>query len=113
MSFPLVTGILGLLLSWVLVHTIFTLRYAHIFYANHKEDKTKHAGGLVFPEEPHPDYIDFAYYSFTIGMTFQVSDVTVTSKDLRRLTLFHSLIAFAFNTIVVALTVNVIAGLAK
>jgi len=113
MSFSLATGISGLLLSWILLHSIFTLRYAHVFYANHKLDKDKHAGGLVFPEEPHPDFIDFAYYSFVIGMTFQVSDVSATSKALRRLTLLHSLISFAFNTIIVALTVNVIAGLAK
>lgn len=113
MSFALLSAILGLLFSWILVHTIFAIRYAHLFYANHKEDKDKHAGGLSFPEEPHPDFIDFAYYSFVIGMTFQVSDVTVTSKMLRRLTLFHSLLAFAFNTIIVALTVNVIAGLSK
>ncbi len=113
MSFTLISGIVGLLLSWILVHSIFTLRYAHLFYANHKEDESKHAGGLEFPEEPHPDFIDFAYYAFVIGMTFQVSDVTVTSKMLRRLTLLHSLLAFAFNTIIVALTVNVIAGLSK
>lgn len=113
LSFTLVVAILGLLLSWLLVHSIFAIRYSHLFYANHKLDKNKHAGGLVFPEEEHPDFLDFAYYSFVIGMTFQVSDVTVTSKGLRRLTLFHSLLAFAFNTIIVALTVNVIAGLSK
>lgn len=113
MSYTLFSAIAGLLLSWILVHTVFTLRYAHLFYANHEDDKSKHAGGLDFPNETHPDFLDFAYYSFVIGMTFQVSDVTVTSKDLRRLTLMHSLLAFAFNTIIVALTVNVIAGLSK
>lgn len=113
MSYSLFSAIAGLLLSWILVHTVFTLRYAHLFYANHENDHTKHAGGLDFPNEEHPDFLDFAYYSFVIGMTFQVSDVTVTSKDLRRLTLLHSLLAFAFNTIIVALTVNVIAGLSK
>lgn len=113
MSYALFTAISGLLLSWILVHSVFALRYAHLFYANHEDDKSKHAGGLDFPNESHPDFLDFAYYSFVIGMTFQVSDVTVTSKDLRRLTLFHSLLAFAFNTIIVALTVNVLAGLSK
>jgi uncharacterized membrane protein len=112
-SFTLVVAVSGLLLSWVLVHSIFAIRYAHLFYANHKLDQSKHAGGLIFPEEEHPDFLDFAYYSFVIGMTFQVSDVNVSSKELRRLTLFHSLLAFAFNTIIVALTVNVIAGLSK
>jgi uncharacterized membrane protein len=113
MSPTLVSAFGGLLLSWGVVHTVFTVRYAHIYYADHKEDNTKHAGGLIFPEEPHPDFVDFAYYSFIIGMTFQVSDVSVSSRKLRRLTLLHSLMAFAFNTIIVALTVNLIAGLSK
>jgi len=113
LSFTLIAAILGLLLSWLLVHSIFTIRYAHLFYANDEDDDSKHAGGLSFPDEEHPDFLDFAYYSFVIGMTFQVSDVSITSRALRRLTLFHSLLAFAFNTIIVALTVNVIAGLSK
>lgn len=113
MSPTLVTAFGGLLLSWSLVHTVFAVRYAHIYYADHKKDETKHAGGLLFPEEDHPDFVDFAYYSFIIGMTFQVSDVSVSSRKLRRLTLLHSIMAFGFNTIIVALTVNLIAGLSK
>lgn len=112
-SFALGTAIMGLILSWILVHSIFAMRYAHLFYSDDETDKNKHLGGLDFPDEKHPDFIDFAYYSFVIGMTFQVSDVTVTAKVMRRLTLFHSLLAFAFNTIIVALTVNIIAGLSK
>lgn len=112
-GFSLLCAFGGLLLSWTLVHTIFTVRYAHIYYADHKEDDSKHAGGLEFPKEDHPDFLDFAYYSFVIGMTFQVSDVSVTARKFRRLTLLHSLLAFGFNTIIVALTVNVIAGLSK
>jgi uncharacterized membrane protein len=112
-SFTLLCSFGGLILSWVLVHTIFTVRYAHLYYADHKEDNSKHAGGLEFPDGIHPDFLDFAYYSFVIGMTFQVSDVSISSRKLRRLTLLHSLMAFAFNTIIVALTVNVIAGLSK
>jgi uncharacterized membrane protein len=112
-SFTLLCAFGGLILSWVLVHTIFTVRYAHIYYADHKEDDNKHAGGLIFPAEEHPDFLDFAYYSFVIGMTFQVSDISISSRKLRRMTLLHSLLAFAFNTVIVALTVNVIAGLSK
>ncbi|MGV8877556.1 MAG: DUF1345 domain-containing protein [Sphingobacteriaceae bacterium] len=99
--------------SWCLVHTVFTLRYAHFFYGNIPDDKDKKTkpGGLIFPEEDEPDYLDFTYFSFVIGMTFQVSDVQITSKRIRRLALMHGILSFAFNTIIVALTINVIAGL--
>ncbi len=98
----------GLILSWGLMHTIFAIRYAHLYYM--EEDKETE-GGLEFPKEKHPDFLDFAYYSFIIGMTFQVSDVSISSRRIRRLTLLHSLMSFAFNTIIVALTVNLVAGL--
>lgn len=107
----LVTTFAGMVLSWGLVHTVFAGRYAHIYYADQTDDKEKHAGGLDFPGSGHPDFLDFAYFSFVIGMTFQVSDVAISSRRLRRLALLHSLIAFAFNTVIVALTINVIAGL--
>jgi uncharacterized membrane protein len=110
-SFPLVVAFGGMMLSWVLVHTVFAVRYAHMFYADHHTRKSEHAGGLDFPGEEHPDFIDFAYFSFVVGMTFQVSDVTISSRKLRRMVLLHSLMAFAFNTVIVALTINVIAGL--
>ncbi len=106
-------AISGMLLSWILIHTIFALRYAHLYYGNDKTNKDVHAGGLNFPEDKHPDYLDFAYFSFVLGMTFQVSDVEVTSKRLRRLSLLHGLISFFFNTLIVALTINVIAGIRK
>lgn len=98
-------------LSWFLVHTIFSIRYAHIYYSNHADNPEKHAGGLQFPEEEKPDFIDFAYYSFTLGMTFQVSDVTITSRKMRRLSLLHCLFSFGFNAAIIAFTVNVISGL--
>ncbi len=101
----------GMLFAWFLVHTIFTFRYAHIFYGDDDEDSSKHAGGLKFPEDDKPDYIDFAYYSFVLGMTFQVSDVDITSKRLRRLSLLHSILSFIFNTVMIALTINIMAGL--
>ena len=98
-------------LSWCLVHTVFSIRYAHLYYSNHRDNPDAHAGGLEFPKEEKPDFIDFAYYSFTLGMTFQVSDVSITSRKLRRLTLLHSVFSFAFNAAIIAFTVNVISGL--
>lgn len=70
-------------------------------------------GGISFPSKEAPDYVDFAYFSFVIGMTFQVSDVQVESRLIRRFVLMHSLISFVFNTIIVALTINTIAGFGK
>lgn len=99
-----------LLLSWLMMHTTFALRYAHEFYAS---DLAPPAfdGGLEFPGEPHPDYMDFLYFSLVLGMTFQVSDVQITSRKLRRLAALHGLLSFLFNTIILALTVNIAAGL--
>lgn len=110
-AFELPIALTGMLFSWILVHTIFTLRYAHIFYGNDKNNAATHLGGLNFPEEKNPDYLDFAYFSFVVGMAFQVSDTEVTEKRLRRLVLLHGLICFGYNTIIVALSINVIAGL--
>jgi len=104
-------AISGMLFSWVMVHTIFSFHYAHLYYANDTNDPTKHAEGLEFPKEKKPDYIDFAYFSFVLGMTFQVSDVDITSRIIRRVALFHGMLSFALNTFVVALTINLIAGL--
>lgn len=104
-----------MLLSWLLVHTIFAVRYAHLYYGDHKEKENAPARGLDFPDEQstkndNPDFIDFAYFSFVLGMTFQVSDVQITSKRLRRLVLMHSLISFGYNTVLVALTINTLAS---
>lgn len=99
--------------SWILLHTIFTIRYAHLYHNYDDVKAGKEGGGIDFPDAERPDYIDFAYFSFVIGMTFQVSDVTISSKMVRRFVLLHSLISFVFNTIIVALTVNVIAGISK
>jgi len=99
--------------SWILLHTIFTIRYAHLYLDSSIVKTANGDGGLDFPNAEIPDYIDFAYFSFVIGMTFQVSDVTISSKTIRRYVLLHSLISFIFNTIIVALTVNIIAGLSR
>ena len=99
------------LLSWILLHTMFAIRYAHLYH-DHKKDKNgNEMEGLVFPTETTPDYVDFAYFSFVIGMTFQVSDISVNSRTMRRFVLMHSVISFVFNTIIVALTINSIVGL--
>jgi uncharacterized membrane protein len=99
--------------SWVLLHTIFTIRYAHLYH-NYDDAKTGNTGGGIdFPNGERPDYIDFAYFSFVIGMTFQVSDITISSKSVRRYVLMHSLISFVYNTLIVALTVSAIAGFSK
>jgi len=109
-AFPVILALASVLVSWWLVHTLFTLRYAHLYYE--PEHAQKPVGGLEFPgDEKEPDYLDFVYFSFVIGMTFQVSDVEISSKRIRRLALFHALIAFAFNTAIVALSINIIAGL--
>ncbi len=98
-----------LLLSWLLAHMVFTLRYAHEWYD--LDDRRKTKGGLDFPSDDLPDYFDFLYFAVVIGMTFQVSDVQITSRRLRRLVLLHGLLSFLFNTVIVALTVNLAAGL--
>jgi uncharacterized membrane protein len=98
--------------SWWLVQTIFTMRYAHMYYDTDRDDGTpKKGGGLLFPDETQPDYMDFVYFSFVIGMTFQVSDVNISSRFIRRLAWLHGLISFIFNTAIVALSINVISGL--
>jgi uncharacterized membrane protein len=109
-TFHLIVAIAGMILSWFLIHTIFTLRYAHIFYGDDEKNPKTHAGGLDFPDDDIPDYLDFAYFSFVLGMTFQVSDVQITSKHLRRLAMWHGMLSFGYNTIMIALTINLIAG---
>jgi uncharacterized membrane protein len=102
--------------SWLLMHTTFAFRYAHIYYddencPDHDARPGDHVGGLEFPGEARPDYLDFAYFSFTIGMTFQVSDVTISVRPIRRLVLLHSMLSFAFNTMILALSLNIMSGL--
>src|ERR1700743_2684598 len=104
--------ITSVIVSWVLVHTLFTLRYAHMYYdTDDDEGNAKPMGGLEFPKEENPDYLDFVYFAFVIGMTFQVSDVEISDRQIRRLAWVHGMISFAFNTAIVALSINVISGL--
>ncbi|MCR8559483.1 DUF1345 domain-containing protein [Mucilaginibacter sp. BJC16-A38] len=105
-------SIFAVVVSWWLVHTIFTLLYAHLYYDTNTDDgEIKKIGGLEFPGCPEPDYLDFVYFSFVIGMTFQTSDVSISSRQIRRFNLIHSLLSFAFNTAILALSINVISGL--
>jgi uncharacterized membrane protein len=108
----LLLTLLTVIFSWGLVHTVFGFRYAHTFYGDSDEPGVdRHAGGLIFPGDRPPDYFDFAYFSIVVGMTCQVSDVQITSRRLRRLTLMHSVLAFGFNTIILALLINTVSSL--
>jgi uncharacterized membrane protein len=101
-----------ILLSWFFMNTIFALHYAHGYYGDADPSSNyKPTGGLAFPGRPEPDYWDFLYFSFVVGMTFQVSDVQIEDHSLRRDVLAHGVLAFFFNVIIVALTINIVAGL--
>lgn len=102
-----ILAMVTIILSWLFVHTIFALHYAHEYYGEHRSG----AGGLVFPKDDHPQYMDFVYFALVIGMTSQVSDVAITSKAIRRLATVHGVIAFFFNLTVLALTVSLISNL--
>ncbi len=92
--------------SWTLVHTVFTLKYARLYYSGKP-------GGIDFNEADAPDYGDFAYLAFTIGMTFQVSDTDINSKPMRRLALRHAWMSFPLGAVIIATSINLVAGLAK
>lgn len=96
----------SLLLAWLFMNTIFALHYAHEFYG----DRGGKGSGLDFPGTREPDYWDFVYFAFVIGMTFQVSDVQISERQIRRVALAHAVIAFFFNVIIIALSVNVVAS---
>ena len=98
-------GVATIVCSWLLVHTVFALRYAHLYYSEPE-------GGIDFKQgHERPDYLDFAYTAFTVGMTFQVSDTDITRREMRRQVLRHALISFLFGAVILATTVNVIASL--
>jgi len=108
----LLLTLLTVILSWCVMHTVFGLRYAHTFYGDSDElGVDRRAGGLSFPGERDPDYFDFAYFSFVVGMTCQVSDVQIISRRMRRLTLTHSILSFGFNTVILALLINTVSSL--
>jgi uncharacterized membrane protein len=94
--------------TWLLLHTLFAIHYAHDFYLA----KSRHAdGGLDFPKTEQPDYLDFIYFSYIIGTSAQTADVSITSSQLRHLNIFHCVLAFIFNTTILAVAINVAASL--
>jgi len=100
----LALGISSVVLAWLAVHTVFTLRYAQLYYADEP-------GGINFHEEDPPNYGDFAYLAFTLGMTFQTSDPEFNAKVIRRTALQHSLISYLFGAVILALVINIVASL--
>lgn len=94
----------GVVASWSLVHTVYLLRYARLYYAGPD-------GGVNFNQPERPTYRDFAYLAFTIGMTFQVSDTALTSSQLRAAALRHALLSYLFGAVILATTINLVAGL--
>lgn len=99
-------AVLSVLLSWTAVHTVFTLRYAQLFYGGDAK-----GSGINFNEDNPPDYRDFAYLAMTIGMTFQVSDTNLGSKAIRRTALRHALISWLFGAVLIGLTINILASI--
>jgi uncharacterized membrane protein len=97
-------GVFSVVLSWALTHTIFMLRYAELYY-------TDIPGGVAFDGTTQPSFRDFAYLAFTMGMTFQVSDTGFRSTAFRSLALRHALLSYMFGTVIVATTINLVAGL--
>jgi uncharacterized membrane protein len=106
----LALSISALVLSWLLIQTLFAFHYARWYYSREAGAAlhAPHRGGLRFPDDRDPDYLDFAYYSFVVGMTSQVSDVCVTTRQMRRLTLIHGVLAFIFNIAILAMSINII-----
>ena len=103
-AFLIGLGVLSVVLSWLTVHTVFMLRYARGYYQ-------QPGGGIDFNEARDPAYLDFAYFSFTIGMTFQVSDTSITSAPIRRVALRHALTSYLFGAVILAVAINVVASL--
>jgi uncharacterized membrane protein len=103
-AYLIALGVLSVALSWVLIHTVFTLRYARTYYLSP-------TGGIDFNEADPPTYLDFAYLALTIGMTFQVSDTNLTSKPIRRIALGHALLSYLFGAVMIGLVINVVASL--
>jgi uncharacterized membrane protein len=103
-AYLIALGVLSVTLSWTLVHSVFTLRYARTYYSGTPE-------GIDFNEDDPPTYLDFAYLALTIGMTFQVSDTNLTTKAIRRVALGHAVLSYAFGAVMIGLVINVVASL--
>jgi uncharacterized membrane protein len=99
-----VLAVVSVALGWVCVHTVYTLRYARLYY-------TPPGGGIDFPDSSPPDYSDLAYVAFTIGMTFQVSDTELSNRRVRRTAIRHALLSYLFGAVILAITVSTVASL--
>lgn len=97
--------------AWLVTHTMFALHYAHGYYGDREDDAANHRGGLDFPGQPRPDYWDFLYFAFVIGMACQTADVAIKDRAMRRQALAQGVLAFFFNTVILALSINIAAGL--
>ncbi len=106
MSLLTALAVASVIVSWLVVHTVFALRYARLYY-------TGRSGGIDFNDDEPPDYIDFAYLAFTVGMTYQVSDTDLKTKAIRREVLRQALLSYMFGTVIIAVTINAVAGFIK
>jgi uncharacterized membrane protein len=110
LTLHIILTLVTIVVSWLLIHIMFALHYAHLYYQP-KSDRASPPDALDFPGEKQPDYWDFLYFSLGIGMTCQVSDVPINSRLLRRLVLIHEVLTFFFNTVILALAINIVASL--
>ena len=101
------SSLVSVVVSWLVVNTVFVLHYAHLYYDGEE------VGGVSFPGDQAPRYRDFAYLGFTVGMTYQVSDTAITDSTLRATVLRHALLSFVFSIAIIAMTINVVAGLVR
>jgi uncharacterized membrane protein len=105
-----VLGVIAISVGWALVHTIYTFRYAHLYWYDDDGDGTA-CGGINFPGTTEPNDFDFAYFSFTLGTSFAVSDPQVTETRVRREVMVHSIISFAYNSVIIGMVINLLAGI--
>ena len=105
-AYLITLGVLSVVLSWTVVHAVYALRYARAYYS-------EPAGGIAFGESDPPTYLDFVYFAFTIGMTFQVSDTPASSRPVRRIVLHHALLSYLFGAVLLGLVINVVATLLR
>jgi uncharacterized membrane protein len=101
-----VLSVLSVVVSWLMIHTVYALRYAEMYYRSPQ-------GGVDFSDTTDPTYLDFAYLAFTLGMTYQVSDTSLKTRAFRAIALKHTLLSYLFGTVIVATTINLVAGLGK
>jgi uncharacterized membrane protein len=99
-----ILAVASVALAWACVHTVYTLRYARLYYA-------PPAGGISFPDDAAPDYLDLAYVAFTVGMTYQVSDTDLSKKGIRRAAIHHALLSYLFGAVILAIAINTVASL--